>query len=95
MKDRLAAISLGQDGKILVAELDTEVIGLVCLQIVPVFHLAEPLARITTLVISSKFKRHGTGRRLIAEAEMLAWEHGCGHIEITSGDQRGDARCIL
>jgi ribosomal protein S18 acetylase RimI-like enzyme len=48
----------------------------------------------TTLVISSKFQRYGIGRRLIAEAEMLAWEHGCGRIEITSGDQRGDAHAF-
>jgi N-acetylglutamate synthase-like GNAT family acetyltransferase len=94
VRDRLAAISPRPDAKVLVADLDTEVVGLVCLQIIPLFHLAEPLGRMTTLVISSKFQRYGIGRRLIAEAEMLAWEHGCGRIEITSGDQRGDAHAF-
>ena len=82
------------DGNVLVADLDTEVVGLVCLQIIPLFHLAEPLGRITALVITSKLKRRGIGGRLMAEAERLAWEHGCGRIEITSGDQRGDAHAF-
>jgi len=94
VRDRLNAIAPRPDGKVLVADLDAEAVGLVCLQIIPLFHLAEPLGRITTLVISSKLKRHGIGRRLIAEAEMLAWEHGCDHIEIISGDQRGDAHAF-
>jgi GNAT superfamily N-acetyltransferase len=94
VKDRLAAISLRPDGKVLIADLDTEVVGLVCLQIIPLFHLSEPLGRITTLVISSNLRRHGIGRRLIAEAEILAWEHGCGRVEITSGDHRGGAHAF-
>jgi GNAT superfamily N-acetyltransferase len=88
---RLAAISPRPDGKILVADIGAEVVGLVCLQIIPLFHLAEPLGRITALVISSNLKRHGVGRRLITEAERLAWESGCDRIEITSGDHRADA----
>lgn len=94
VRDRLAAISPRPDAKVLVADLDTEVVGLVCLQIIPLFHMAEPLGRITTLVISSKFQRYGIGRRLVAKAEMLAWEHGCGAIELTSGDQRSNAHAF-
>ena len=94
VRDRLNAIAPRPDGELFVAELDAEVVGLVCLQVIPLFHLPEPLGRITALVISSKLKRHGIGRRLVAEAERLAWEHGCGRIEITSGDQRGDAHAF-
>jgi len=94
VRGRLAAIAPQQDGKVLVADLDAEVVGFVCLQIIPLFHLAEPLGRITTLVISSKFQRYGIGRRLVAKAEMLAWEHGCGAIELTSGDQRSNAHAF-
>ena len=91
---RLAAISPRPDAKVLIAELDAEVVGLACLQIIPLFHLPKPLGRITTLVISSKLKRCGIGRRLIAAAETLAWEHGCGAIELTSGDHRGEAHAF-
>ena len=94
VRDRLNVIARRQDGELLVAELDAEVVGLVCLQVIPLFHLPEPLGRITALVISSKLKRHGIGRRLVAEAERLAWKQGCGRIEITSGDQRGDAHAF-
>jgi GNAT superfamily N-acetyltransferase len=94
VRDRLNVIVQRQDGELLVAELDAEVVGLVCLQVIPLFHLAEPLGRITALVISSKLKRHGIGRRLVAEAERLAWRQGCGRIEITSGDQRADAHAF-
>lgn len=91
---RLTAISPRPDAKVLVADFDANVVGLVCLQIIPLFHLAEPLARITTLVIHSNLKRHGIGRRLIAEAERLAWEYGCDRLEITSGDHRTDAHAF-
>ena len=94
VRGRLAAISPRPDAKVLIADLDAEVVGLVCLQIIPLFHLPEPLGRITTLVISSKLKRCGIGRRLIAAAETLAWEHGCDAIELTSGDHRGDAHAF-
>jgi GNAT superfamily N-acetyltransferase len=91
---RLAAISPRPGAKVLVADLNAKVVGLVCLEMIPLFHLANPLGRITTLVIRSNLKRQGIGRRLIAEAERLAWEYGCDHIEITSGDHRADAHAF-
>ena len=59
---QLVRFSSRPDAKVLVAEIEGEVIGVLCLQIIPLFHLSEGLGRITTLVVSSRFKRHGIGR---------------------------------
>ena len=93
-RDQLARFSSRPDVKVLVAEIEGEVIALLCLQIIPLFHLSEGLGRITTLVVSSRFKRYGIGRRLVADAERFAWEHGCERIEITSGDHRSCAHAF-
>lgn len=91
---QLTRFSSRPDAKVLVAEIEAEVIGVLCVQIIPLFHLSEDLARITALVVNSGFKRHGIGRRLVAHAERFAWEHGCAGIEITSGDHRSDAHAF-
>ena len=91
---QLARFSSRPDAKVLVAENEDKVVGVLCLQIIPLFHLSEGLGRITTLVVSSRCTRHGIGRRLVEHAEAFAWEHGCARIEITSGDHRSGAHAF-
>jgi GNAT superfamily N-acetyltransferase len=93
-REQAARFGSRLDAKVLVAEIEAEVVGVLCVQIIPLFHLSEGLARITTLVVSSRFKRHGIGRRLVEHAEAFAWEYGCARIEITSGDHRSAAHAF-
>jgi GNAT superfamily N-acetyltransferase len=60
----------------------------------PLLRVEGALGRITALVVSSRFKRHGIGRRLLAEAEGFAWSCGCTRIEITNGEHRTDAHAF-
>jgi GNAT superfamily N-acetyltransferase len=71
-----------------------EVAGVLAFQIIPLFHIAGDLGRITALVVSSRFGRRGIGRQLVAAAERFGWERGCARIEITSGDHRPGAHAF-
>jgi GNAT superfamily N-acetyltransferase len=80
--------------KILVADQEGEVVGLLCFSILPLLHVNGGLGRISALVIDSRIRGHGIGRRLVAEAEEFAWKNDCARIEITSAEQRGDAHAF-
>jgi GNAT superfamily N-acetyltransferase len=89
--EKLTQLSSTPGTKILVADRAGTVIGLLCFSIVPLLHVSGGLGRISALVVGSQFKGRGIGKRLVAEAEELAWESGCTRIEITSGEHRADA----
>lgn len=92
--EKLDQLSATPGTKILVAEQEGQVIGLLCFSILPLLHVSEGLGRISALVVGSQFKGHGIGKRLVAEAEEFAWENGCARIEITSGEHRVDAHAF-
>jgi GNAT superfamily N-acetyltransferase len=83
-----------RQGLVLVADWDGEVAGVLAFQIIPLFHIAGDLGRITALVVSSRLEQRGIGRRLVAAAERFGWERGCARIEITSGDHRPGAHAF-
>jgi GNAT superfamily N-acetyltransferase len=75
----------------LVAELDGEVAGALTLSIVPVVHEPGGWCRITMLVVAEHARRQGLARTLVAEAEDIARDRGCGRIEVTSALHRDGA----
>jgi GNAT superfamily N-acetyltransferase len=92
--EKLTRLSSTPGTKILVADREGTVIGLVCFSIVPLLHVSGGLGRISALVVASQFAGRGIGTRLVAEAEEFAWENGCARIEITSGEHRADAHAF-
>jgi GNAT superfamily N-acetyltransferase len=75
----------------LVAELDGEVAGVLTLAMVPVLHEPGDWCRITMLVVAERARRQGLARALVAEAEAIARDRGCGRIEVTSALHRDGA----
>ncbi|OLD51200.1 MAG: hypothetical protein AUI63_00960 [Gemmatimonadetes bacterium 13_1_40CM_2_60_3] len=61
------------------------------MHLVPLFHAAGNLARLTALAVVPGHQRKGVGRALVTAAEAFAWEHDCRRVEVTSGDHREDA----
>jgi GNAT superfamily N-acetyltransferase len=92
--EKLDQLSSMPGTKILVADRESEIIGLLCFSILPLLHVSGGLGRISALVVGSQFKGNGIGTRLVAEAEKFAWESGCGRIEVTSAEHRTDAHAF-
>lgn len=70
--------------RVLLADSEQLVVGLVALTIGPMLEHARPVARVTALVVRESSRRLGVGRRLMARAEELARDGGCAGIELTS-----------
>src|SRR6266511_2382221 len=68
--------------------------GVVSVHVLPLFHAAGNLARLTALAVRPDHHRLGVGRALVAAAERFAWEHQCGRVEVTSGDHRENAHAF-
>jgi len=92
VSEKLSTLMASSSDTVLVAEDPTSgIVGVVSLHLVPLFHAAGNLARLTALAVSAEHQRKGVGRALVAAAEAFAWEHDCRRVEVTSGDHREDA----
>ena len=91
VKDRVTRLSALDSERVIVAERNGWVVGVVGVHLTPLLHSSGNLGRITALVVASECRGHGIGRRLVLEAESWAWSHDCSRMEVTSGDHRVDA----
>lgn len=84
-------VNLNQAGDlILVAVLDSEVVGMILLHRTYFLHRV-PDGRISSLVVSEKHRNFGIGAKLVESAEKVFRNWGCGRIEVTSGIKRESA----
>ena len=90
---RLAGIR-GESGLALVAVDGEELLGLIAVSAHAVLHAAGPVALITALVVSSKSRGRGVGRRLVERAKSWAAERGCVRLTVTSAEKRADAHAF-
>jgi len=94
VRDRLTQLSSKAEDKVFIADRAGEIGGFLSFHVLPLLHVDGNLGRITALAVSSRFRRCGIGRKLVAAAEQFAWANGCVRIEITSGDHRTDAHAF-
>lgn len=67
---------------------DDNVIGFLSLIIDYQLHHAEKVATIEELIVSSKYRSKGLGKKLLENAIQYARNNGCDVIELTSGFSR-------
>jgi GNAT superfamily N-acetyltransferase len=91
VQKNILLLSSSSSDIVLVAEAASTVIGVLSFHVMPLFHVAGNLGRISSLVISPQWQRRGVGSKLIGAAEEFGWAHGCLRIEVTSGDHRTGA----
>lgn len=91
VEDRLTRLSSLDSERVIVAEQDGRIVGIVGVHLTPLLHESGNLGRIIALVVEAGHRGHGIGRRLVSEAESWAWNHSCSRMEVTSGDHRSDA----
>jgi GNAT superfamily N-acetyltransferase len=90
--EKLSALMHSSSDTVLVAEdPNIGIVGVVSVHLVPLFHAAGNLARLTALAVAAGHQRKGVGRALVEAAEAFAWQRDCGRVEVTSGDHREDA----
>jgi len=75
----------------LLAQSASEVVGLVCAELVPYFPHGSTICRVTGLVVSAQHRGQGVGEKLLAGAADFARENHCSGIEVTSAEHRLDA----
>ena len=74
--------------KLLVAEVDSKVVGFISLHWFDLFHSAGKLGRITAFCVEEQFRSQGIGQQLLAEAECVFRREGCTKMEVTSNMKR-------
>jgi GNAT superfamily N-acetyltransferase len=84
------AQSTDQD-RVVVYELDSQVVGLASYQLFALIYRSRPQCRITALVVRADARRRGIARELVETIESLSRERGCFRIELTTHPDRHEA----
>ena len=93
---RIDKINALDDAQLFVAaDDDGSLLGLVSAQVLRgVMHANEPVGHITAMVVTSRVRRGGVGRALIAAIEDWLREQGCTKVNVTSKNTRLDAHAF-
>lgn len=91
VRARITRLSALSSERVLVAEHEGDVVGVVSIHLAPMLHASGSVGWITALVVSEDHRGLGIGTRLMQEAEAWAWSQDCVKTEVTSGDHRADA----
>jgi GNAT superfamily N-acetyltransferase len=75
----------------LVAEVEGKVAGVAAYQIIDVLERDRPQCRITTLVVDERHRRRGLAGALVEAIEVLARQHRCFRLEVTTRPERVEA----
>jgi GNAT superfamily N-acetyltransferase len=78
--------------RVVVADLDGEVLGFVAFHALPRFEHDDRILRVLALVVDAGARERGVGHLLMSEAERTGRELGAAFIEVTSGHHRPEAR---
>ena len=91
VRDRLASYE-GPDSRVLVADLDGEVLGFVAFHALARFEHTDRIVRVMALVVAPDARERGVGHQLMTEVEDVARELEAAFVEVTAGHHRPDAR---
>jgi GNAT superfamily N-acetyltransferase len=81
--------------RVIVAEIDGEVLGFVALHVLPRFEHDDRIVRVLALVVDPGVRERGVGHLLMAEAERIGTEVGAAFVEVTAGHHRPDAHHLF
>ena len=78
----------GADYRVLVAEVDSFVVGFITLHCFHLLHGKEKMGRISSFCVEDGFRSKGIGRLLLHAAEVWLAVQGCQKMEVTSNARR-------
>jgi GNAT superfamily N-acetyltransferase len=82
-------------GRVIVAEMDGEVLGFIALHALPRFEHDDWIVRVLALVVEAGVRERGVGHMLMAEAETMGLELGAAFTEVTAGHHRPEAQRLF
>ena len=88
---RVHRLQASEADRVVVAELDPDVVGLASLHTSLALEFDEPAAKLSAIVVHKRYRRRGVGAALIAEMEAEARRRGCCLIFLTTAERRDDA----
>jgi GNAT superfamily N-acetyltransferase len=91
---RIRQTAADADQRLLVADWHGELVGLLGLDFMYYLPLGATTCRITALAVSPEYRRLGTGRRLLREAEQRARQAGAARLELTTAAHRSEAHAF-
>jgi GNAT superfamily N-acetyltransferase len=80
--------------RVLVAEVDGRVAGVLAIHVLAPWHVATRWALVSALVVDESVRGGGTGAALLAAAEAHARAAGCSHVELSSNERRTRAHAF-
>ncbi|HEY1930323.1 MAG TPA: GNAT family N-acetyltransferase [Caulobacteraceae bacterium] len=80
------AVLRASPGAVLMASDWGPAIGLIAVQWAPSLLTAEPVARVSALLVAPDARRHGVARALLKAASQAARSAGCGELELSVPD---------
>jgi GNAT superfamily N-acetyltransferase len=80
--------------RLVVAEVDGEVVGLADVHVSPSLEHDRPAAKLAALVVDERHRGSGIGRALVAAMEAEARARGCAVLFLTTAERRADAHAF-
>jgi len=88
---RLTRLVASEADRLVVAELEGQVVGLASVHVSLGLEYDEPAAKLSAIVVDERCRRRGIGESLVAAVEEEARRRGCCLIFLTTAERRGDA----
>jgi GNAT superfamily N-acetyltransferase len=91
---RIERLASSEADRVVVAELDGEIVGLASVHTSLSIEYDRPAAKLSAIVVDERHRRRGIGYRLAAEMEAEARRRGCCLIFLTTAERRQDAHAF-
>ncbi len=91
---RLTRLTASEADRCVVAAMDGEVVGLATIHASLTIVDEDPVAKISAIVVDSRFRRRGIGEALVSELEAAARALGCSLLFLTTAESRADAHAF-
>jgi N-acetylglutamate synthase-like GNAT family acetyltransferase len=93
VEERLERLGVVGD-RVVVAELDGNLVGLAHLQVTPAIERGRPVGKLGALVVDDERRGLGIGTALVEAVEAEARERGCEVLFVTTSERRDDAHAF-
>jgi len=91
---QVARLQKSETDRLVVAEVDGEVVGLASLHTSLSVEYDEPAAKLSAIVVDERHRRRGIGEALVAALEAEARRRGCCLIFLTTAERRDEAHAF-